>query len=172
MAEVGPELRVTLRVSDRSQFLRSEGCGIEEFSQTSIAYMRILDLVGTILPSAIEWGGAIVVAVLFTIAFDRVISTAAGFGDGEWLAALPRRDRVRLPSGESELLDASEGLSKLELIVKRKGEAALNVVLRNAVLDLTDVVRIGIAPTLVAALLREASDVAQPLAPRVVRIEG
>lgn len=98
MAEVWPELRVALGVSNRSEWLRSEGCRIEEFSQTLIAYVRILDLVGAILPSAVKWGGTIVVAMLFTIAFDRVMGAAARFSDGEWLAALPRRNCVRLPS--------------------------------------------------------------------------
>jgi hypothetical protein len=53
MTEVGSELGVTLGVSDRPECLRSEGCRIEEFSQAPIAYVRILNLVGTILPSAV-----------------------------------------------------------------------------------------------------------------------
>jgi len=47
----------------------------------------------------------------------------------------------------------------------------LDVVLRNAVLDLTNAGGIGVAPTLAATLLRETGDVAQPLAPGVIRIE-
>jgi hypothetical protein len=42
MAEVGSKLRVAPGVSNRSECLWSEGCRIEEFSQTLIAYVRIL----------------------------------------------------------------------------------------------------------------------------------
>ncbi len=71
---------------------------------------------------------------------------------------------------KNSLLDAGELLPVLQFVVERESEAVLDVVVRFAVLDLTDLVRIGVAPTLVA-LLGEAADIAQRLGPGVVRIE-
>jgi len=118
VTEVGSEERIPLRRSNRSEGLRSEGCRVEEFGQGFVTKPSVLDLVRAILPSAVKRGGTIVVAVLFAIALNRVISTAAGFSDREGLAALPCRDGIHLPPGEGKLLGASEGLSKLQFVVQ------------------------------------------------------
>ena len=171
MAEVGSEQRVALSVSNCAEWLRGEGRRIEEVGEGLVAQPCIPELVRTILPSAVERGGTIVIAVLLAIALERVIGTAAGFGDREGLSTLPDQDRICLPSGEGKLFDAGEVLSVLKFVIKREGEAVLDVVFGNAVLNLADVGRIGVAPTLVSALLGEASDIAQPLAPGVVCVE-
>ena len=109
--------------------------------------------------------GAIVEAEAFgTVGADAAVD------DGEGLSTLPNRDHIGLPTGEERLLDAGELLAVLQFVVEREGEAVLNVVLRFAVLDLADLVRIRVAPALIA-LLGEAADVAQRLGPGVVRIK-
>ncbi len=60
----------------------------------------------------------------------------------------------------ANFFDASKALSILEFVVEREREAVLDVVLRDAVLDLTDAGGICIAPTLITTLLGEAGDVA------------
>src|SRR5580700_1432995 len=100
MAEVRPEERVALGVSYRSEWLGSECCGVEELSVGLVRRPCIADLVWPILPSAVERGSPIVIAVLFAIAFDGIIGAAARFGDCEGLATLPYRDRIGLPSRE------------------------------------------------------------------------
>ena len=128
MAEVRSEKRVALGVSNRSEWLGSECRGVEELSVGLVRRSCIADLVWPILPSAVERGRTIVIAVLFAIALDRIIGAAAGFGDRERLATLSDRDRIRLPSREDCLLDTSEALSELQFVIKRERKAILDVV--------------------------------------------
>ena len=118
MSKVGPEQRISTSSSNVSQWLRSEGCDVEELDLALVAQPGILDLIRAILTPAVERRSPVVITMLLPIALDRVISAAARFGNGERLAALPCRDRIHLPSRQSESLETGEILSILKGIIK------------------------------------------------------
>jgi hypothetical protein len=65
------------------------------------------------------------------------------------------------------LLEVLEG----QFVVDGKSKAAADVVFRVAVLNLANLSRVGIAPSLIA-FLREADDIAQRVSPSVVGVKG
>ena len=171
VAEVRTEHRIALSVSDRSQGLRSEGCRIEELAEGMVAQARIFDSVWPVRPAGVLRDCTVVEAVSFAIAFDGIVGTGAAADDREDLSTLPASDHIRLPSGESELLNAGEFLAELQFVVDREAEAVLDVSVRVAVfVGRTKVGGKRIAPTLIA-LLGEGAGVSECFGPGVVCIE-
>src|SRR5580692_2848049 len=153
MPVVWSEQRITPSGPNCSQGLGGKCCGVEKVRQALVALPRISDLVGTILSAAILWGCTIIEAVLFAVALDGIVDATASVNDRERFSTLPGSNRIDLPSGERRLFEAGKVLAILQFIVQRESKAVLDVVLRNAVLDLPNPGWIGVAPALVATLL-------------------
>src|SRR5271170_1432176 len=91
---------------------------------------RIFDCVWPIRSSGVLRDSTVAEAVRSAIAFDGIVGTGAAADDREDLSTLPSSDHIRLPSGESKLLNTSELLAELQFVVDREAEAVLEVSVR------------------------------------------
>src|SRR5271156_688051 len=181
VTEVGAEERIARRIADFPRRLRCEGGDVEELglrlvstrveqrvrpipATAVIRYRAIRVGLGDRLP-----GGRIDVGRGVVIARPGIASIVE---NREGLTALPDGDGIDLPTCERLFRYTCPVLAILKLVIQRKRKAVLDIVFRNAILNLPQPRRVSIAEALLAAFLRVARNVAKSLRPGVVRIEG
>jgi hypothetical protein len=152
VTEVGPEHRIAWSISNRSQWLRCEGCRIEELRQSVVTQARIRNRVRPVCSAGVLRDSTVVEAVSFAIAFDWVVRTGTAADDREDLSTLPASDQIRLPSAESKLLNAGKLPAELQFVVERESKAVLDVGVRIAVFGRPNIGRKRVAPPLIALL--------------------
>jgi hypothetical protein len=153
VTEVGAEERVARRIANFPGRLRGKGGSVKEFGLRPVS-TRVEESVGAIPATAVIRHSAISVGLGDRLPVGRInirrgvvvarSGVASVVENGERLTTLKDCDGVELPSCERLFCYPCPGLAILKLVVRGKRKAALDIILRNTILNLLQPGWVGI----------------------------